>query len=1145
MRNLKRALSLGLTAAMISGLMVMGSSAASYADVTSEQNQEAIEVLQAVGIMVGDENGNFNPDAQVTRNEMAVIMSNLMDYRVATYSGTSPFTDVPSWAEPYVAACWTNGITAGYSATTYGGSDTVTTAQAALMLMKALGYFQYASDFGSDWQLETVSQATKIDLFTDVDSGVREAMTRNDLAQLVLNTLKAGTVEADDDTIKVTTDGAVVEAGSVTYNYVTSGRPYATAIDNLRTYTSNAGTGGSDGYIVELGEKLYNGDLKKDKAADDFGRPSNVWTYKSSEIGKYADNAVTTWTTKVTEKDLYTAVGSAAYDNYTWTVYQNGYERYTDGNNHAARDAAIAHSKSSSERVLIADKGVLTQVFVDDDKEQVVLTMIETGVGEVSRVAEDGGQYEVTISLKTKVNNGLRQAYTPDSTFTTEQKFERGDIVVYTASVSSGEIESMALAQTASGKVTAVKTADYVSLDGTQYSYNYSYTKTNGAAEYVIANGIYNLDDSAIDNPAIDKDATLYLDTYGYVVAFTGATNTPEDYLYITELGEVFSSEPSAKVVFYDGSKATIDVDKVNVGDKTYDATTTAGKNGSDGTYTIETGTIYKFTKGSSSYDLEVVTQDEGTGATIKKDNPTITTTGGTAASVRTNNDTVYVDTVNNKAWTGYGNVSSKSGATIDVVYDNNVALIVFISGNFTTTPDDDDYIILTGTGIEAVKDSNNKTVYRLTSAYDINGNKLDNVYQTGSTAPAVKGLYLITNRDGNDYIQSMSLKTALVNNSFYTVSGASATRYATSANAGLLVLNSGIDFGTPGYPNVKNTFAINNDTTYIVVTQTSTGDVDKISVGSLSDIEDFDTAAGADNTDLTGVYVMTVDDATDAAPVAESVLVIVPYTGSTVNPTPPTTPTLSVTVRDNDSANNFAHPKFYTGGTSAATMTSDDIYAMLVDAKCTNISATGSTWNFTKSNGVPVTGQTITPVQQIKITLNRTANTYVDVGATLAKGSYDAIKVGTSFETTDHTYTAADEGKVFETGYRSITNGTYTSLAANFDVTYQVNSESAVSAAPTYAKDGDVIKVIATVKANFDVTDGYSSNAATLKSGNGAEITVNGDTNAAIDSNTSGTVTFKTSGNVELSQGTTFTVELTVGSGSVTLPDLTYKAAS
>ena len=39
MRNLKRVLSLGVTAAMISGLMIMGSSAASYADVSSEDNQ--------------------------------------------------------------------------------------------------------------------------------------------------------------------------------------------------------------------------------------------------------------------------------------------------------------------------------------------------------------------------------------------------------------------------------------------------------------------------------------------------------------------------------------------------------------------------------------------------------------------------------------------------------------------------------------------------------------------------------------------------------------------------------------------------------------------------------------------------------------------------------------------------------------------------------------------------------------------------------------------------------------------------------------------------------------------------------------------------------------------------------------------------
>ena len=99
------------------------------------------------------------------------------------------------------------------------------------MLMKALGYFQYGSDFGSDWQLATVTQGNKIDLFEDVDSGVREAMTRNDLAQLVLNTLEAGTVEAETDgSFSV---GDVTFVSGVKYNYVTSGEKYATPLKRV------------------------------------------------------------------------------------------------------------------------------------------------------------------------------------------------------------------------------------------------------------------------------------------------------------------------------------------------------------------------------------------------------------------------------------------------------------------------------------------------------------------------------------------------------------------------------------------------------------------------------------------------------------------------------------------------------------------------------------------------------------------------------------------------------------------------------------------------------------------------------------------------------------------------------------------------
>ena len=53
--------------------------------------------------------------------------------------------------------------------------------------------------------------------------------------------------------------------------------------------------------------------------------------------------------------------------------------------------------------------------------------------------------------------------------FTTDQEFDKDDIVIYTASVASGEIESMAVAQTVNGKVTALKSADYATLDGTKY----------------------------------------------------------------------------------------------------------------------------------------------------------------------------------------------------------------------------------------------------------------------------------------------------------------------------------------------------------------------------------------------------------------------------------------------------------------------------------------------------------------------------------------------------------------------------------------------------------------------------------------------------------------------------------------------------
>ena len=557
MRNLKRALSLGLTATMISGLMVMGSSAASYADVTSKNHQEAIEVLKSVGIMTGDEKGNFNPEAKLTRNEMAVVMSNLMAYNIKNYANTSHFTDVPEWAEPYVAACYTNGITAGVTATTYGGSENLTTAQAALMVMKALGYFQYQSDFENDWQLSTVKQANKIDLFDDVDAGVKEDITRNQLAQLVLNALESGTVEADDDTIKVNADGVTVEAGKVKYNYITSAKDYAEAIDN-KTVTNNDGTM-STGCIVELGEKLYNGDLTKKRTTDDFGRPANQWEYQAKEVGTYADTADTVFTAKVTSKKLYDAVGKTAAEDYKWTVSVDG-EKVDDFSN-----STLVKNKANDDADVLKDvwkgmgtgNGVITEVFVDGTDKTVDVAVIHQYAAEVLKVDEEEGT--ITLSDLSGVN-GVADAKDEFET----KDFAEDDIVIYT--YANGDIQSVYAAEKIEGEVTSVRVktltnvdgdlvtpgdGDNFVVDGTTYKYN----KTMKVGEM-------------LDTDNVNNDVVAYMDANGYV-AYVDESAVTYDYAYVLSMGsdnDKWDNDPLgttvyARLVLTDGTVVKVETD--------------------------------------------------------------------------------------------------------------------------------------------------------------------------------------------------------------------------------------------------------------------------------------------------------------------------------------------------------------------------------------------------------------------------------------------------------------------------------------------------------------------------------------------------------------------------------------------------------
>lgn len=753
MRNLKRALSLGLTATMISGLMVMGSSAASYADVTSKQNEEAIEVLKTVGIMTGDENGKFNPEAKVTRNEMAVVMCNLLDYTVASYKGTSPFTDVPEWAEPYVAACYTNGITSGYDAKTYGGSDTVTTGQAALMLLKALGYFQYSADFGSDWLVETTKNGSTAGLFDGVATGAKEALTRNDVAQMVLNALEADLVKAEKNGSDVHVGDVVISGGKATYDARTGTDSKYAKIDSTKV----------DGkYTIQLGEDLYDGDLvKADGADDDFGRPSVKWTYENKEIGTYADDADAVYTATVEKQDLYDLVGSDVYNDL-----KNGdadFSVVVDGV--ALKDVKlsdyIVKNNDDDAGDKIIKKGATTEVFIDDDSNDVVITVINSYVAQVDG-DYDKNDEELELDILDEAFVDVKDTTLSSDDFDYLDSYSDEDYVLIT--VANKEIKTIDLAETVEGKVTAYTEKKNVTVDGTKYEYSKNYT------------------DAVKDDSDLSYDLndayTLVLDANGYVI-YTDGTAGHNDYVYVAEIAKTSGAKKDleADAYFIDGTNKVITIDNKD--------------ERNEGEY----GWFSYNEKSNGKYELETITGKDKTNGVyfVDDDNKVIVENGKSSIytgkdAAKANNDTIFIvnDDDDVTAYTGIKNVpdiTSKTAAvTVAVVNDGAYADVVYIySADMSISGDSGDRVYLLEESPNASVDKDDNKYYE----YDaiVNG-EITTVKATDKDLKI--GLYQNVSYDENGYMDDQDLVKGTSDDDFKAYEKITEISY----KAGVLSLN-------------------------------------------------------------------------------------------------------------------------------------------------------------------------------------------------------------------------------------------------------------------------------------------------------------------------------------------------------------------
>ncbi len=552
---MKKLLALVLALVMTLGLATVGASAATtIKDKADVEYTEAVEVMNGIGVIVGDENGNFNPKDTLTREQAAKIVA-YMKLGQAGADGLSasatPFTDVAAdrWSAGAIAYCYTEGIIAGLGDGTFNPTGKLTGHQFAKMLLVALGYDSKLEGFEgtSDWAINVAKMAQTAGLIDDLNIVMSADMTRDQAAKMSFNTLVADLVYYESGVNVKTGDGTEVTLKADRHK-----------CDDIRGIGNNY-DGRDDGGVADVDKfcELYFPNLRKTTVVGSFGDLTNSWNIKGVEISSQPQTADAVLTGHITRGALYTAVGAAAIKN------PDDINVWVDGVHVANADPFGLATASGSSNTLptpadggadaFIGAGILTgygttlKVYNEWDANAMVpgwdITIViqHTFVGKVSAVTEASGSSKrsVTITPKTQPAGLINGAFddvggdpvnlTLDGKFETEE-FAKGDIVLYTAKVRTGtdkiQIKSAKLATAVSGVELTKLTESRDPAGKPQEA-----TATVGGTDYH-----YNLRANHADNFEVGNKYDLYLDEQGAIIYTTLAEETLnlEKYIVLT-----------------------------------------------------------------------------------------------------------------------------------------------------------------------------------------------------------------------------------------------------------------------------------------------------------------------------------------------------------------------------------------------------------------------------------------------------------------------------------------------------------------------------------------------------------------------------------------------------------------------------------
>ena len=504
---MKKVLSIVLSLVMVICMMPVmafaATSNAAYSDISGEKCEGAVNVLDALGVVDGYEDGTYRPDQTVTRAEMAKLIITALgvaDYASATNSSYSDMA-LAQWAIPYVEYATNLNIVEGVGGGRFSPGNPVTYEQAVTMIVRALGYTTDCNEMNGTWPAVYVQKATALGIFKNVEGNqYGTGANRGDVAIMLYNALDIPQVYADKDGethykqgeynsetkdyARITMMSILNKDGESKYQVVTS-QMADDAVTDIRAYIGAAAkvTTDKNDHVIAVGDiqtTFLSGKVSNDGKKFTVG--DTEYTLPTSEDSYVDVNASTGGKGEKQKADQIKNGETSTVSDFKGTLKPKA----------KVTIAAKVSGKTIKEIYSVADWTVTKAAVISDSQINTIKNK-QTLLG-----------YDFTLNDDREIDMTSFELVGVDSL----DKIEKDDIVyVYTGT--DKEITRVAVGQqVVNAELTKVTSNEKYTVDGTEYKL--AAKETAGISESSPGYSI------ASDVKAGDE-VELSLDAYGYI----------------------------------------------------------------------------------------------------------------------------------------------------------------------------------------------------------------------------------------------------------------------------------------------------------------------------------------------------------------------------------------------------------------------------------------------------------------------------------------------------------------------------------------------------------------------------------------------------------------------------------------------------